>query len=245
MSFDLNLKLKNHKYFNNLEKANVHKVLSFLNCYERPYDRKNSFGHITAGAFVADKKGNILLNHHKKSNMWFQFGGHSDGCPDSLEVAKREVFEEAGIKKFDIYENSIFDVDVQTIPANETKGEPKHFHFDVNFLFLVNNKNFEISNESVEIKWVTIDEARILVHPEDNGMRRMIDKYEQIINRDNKKVGEKSVMENKKYGMAELLAEFGDGFENYKENRNKASGGVKWLVLELKKEEMYININLK
>ena len=45
-------------------------------------------------------------------------------------------------------------------------------------MFVVKEKLFEISNESIEIKWVTIGEAKELVHPLDVGMRRMLAKYE-------------------------------------------------------------------
>ena len=42
--------------------------------------------------------------------MGFQFGGHSDGEEDSLNVAKREIMEEAGITNFELGTNSIYDV---------------------------------------------------------------------------------------------------------------------------------------
>ena len=57
-------------------------------------------------------------------------------------------------------------------------NEPEHFHYDINFLFLVKDKSFIISNESTEIKWVTIDEAKNLINKEDKAMQRMLAKYE-------------------------------------------------------------------
>ena len=44
---------------------------------------------------VIDHDCNVLLNHHKILDKWLHFGGHSDGESNSLNVAKREVMEEA------------------------------------------------------------------------------------------------------------------------------------------------------
>ena len=78
-------------------------------------------GHITAGALVIDKKGNVLLNHHKILDKWLHFGGHSDNDSNSLNVAKREVMEESGIVDVEDFGGKIFDVDVHTIPENLEK----------------------------------------------------------------------------------------------------------------------------
>jgi len=179
--FDLRNELDNYNPYDAKEAAHLSKIITFLDNNNNCFDRSNKDGHITAGALVVDRNGNILLNHHKASGMWFQFGGHSDGESDSLSVAKREVEEESGITKFEIFP-SILDVAVQKIPKNLRKNEPEHYHYDVNFMFLVDNHNFELSDESMEIKWVTISEAKKLVSDFDDGMQRMIKKYEDFIN---------------------------------------------------------------
>ncbi len=176
--FKLLDELKKYKPYDNKEQEDLIKIISFLECNTNCYDRPNLEGHVTAGAFVCDKQGNILLNHHKKSGMWFQFGGHSDGEEDSLNVAKREIMEEAGITNFELGTNSIYDVAVMRIPYSAKKNEPEHWHYDVNFLFIVDNHDYEISNESMEIKWVTIAEALDLVDKNDYGM---INKYKEFL----------------------------------------------------------------
>jgi len=35
--------------------------------------------------------------------MWLQFGGHADGNPDMLSVAKREAEEESGLKDIQLF----------------------------------------------------------------------------------------------------------------------------------------------
>ena len=180
--FDLVTEIKKYLPYDFDEAENKRKILDFLLENENCFSRENLYGHITAGGFVCDGKGNILLNHHKASGMWFQFGGHSDGNSNSLEVAKREISEEAGLTDIKLAIDGIFDLDVQVIPDRPKKKEPEHFHFDVNFLFLTDNHDFTISNESTEIKWVTIEEARKLVNKLDYAMLRMINKYEQYLN---------------------------------------------------------------
>ena len=149
--YDLIEELTKHQTFDENEEDSKQTVLKFLKNNTNCYDRSNLAGHITAGALVVDGKGEVLLNHHKGNGMWLQFGGHSDADTNTLNVAKREVMEESGITDFVVVSDGIFDVDVQVIPYSERKKEPEHFHYDVNFLFLANNKEFVVSNESTEL----------------------------------------------------------------------------------------------
>ena len=176
--FNIVCELEKYKPFDEKEKENVKKVLEFLANNTNCYDRSNLKGHITAGGLVVDGKGNVLLNHHKKTGMWFQFGGHCDGDSNCVNVARREISEEAGIFDCKLISKNIFDVDVQQIAYSAKKNEPEHFHYDINFLFLVKDKTFEISNESTEIKWVTTKEAKKLIDKDDKAMQRMLAKYE-------------------------------------------------------------------
>ncbi len=178
--FNLTYELKSYVPFDKNESEHVKNTLKFLKNNVNCFDRSNLAGHVTAGALVADKKGNVLLNHHKASGLWVQFGGHSDGNENSLNVAKREVFEESGIKNFEC-NGQIFDIAIYEIQERPKKHEPAHLHYDINFLFIVENHNFEISNESSEIKWVSIDEAKKLISPIDDGMQRMLEKYENYL----------------------------------------------------------------
>lgn len=184
--FDLTQKLQKYQPFDAVEAEKLAKIKEFLAKSENCFDRSNLAGHVTAGALVCDFCGNVLLNHHKRANMWFQFGGHSDGDTNSLAVARREVFEETGIKNITLATDDVFDVDVHEIEYNAKKNEPAHLHYDINFLFLVNDHDFCVSNESIEIKWVTVDEARNLICSDDQGMRRMLTKYENYLKNTNK-----------------------------------------------------------
>lgn len=210
MSFNLLEELNTYIPFDNVESQNVEKVVEFLGNNSNCFDRSNLAGHITAGGLVVDMQGNVLLNHHKKTGMWFQFGGHSDGESNSLNVALREIKEEAGLENLQLISNKIFDVAVQKIDYSAKKNEPEHFHYDINFLFLTQNKDFRISNESTEIKWVTVDEAKDLINKDDFAIQRMLKKYENLLSNDIRlnlgfeKTGE---FVSKKFNQEEIVAE--------------------------------------
>lgn len=179
--FNLLEQLKGYKPYDEKEQEDVLRVVTFLENNKNCYDRSNLIGHVTAGAFVCDHQGNILLNHHKKSGMWFQFGGHCDFEEDCLAVAKREVQEEAGITDFKLGKTSIFDVAVVNVPKSTKKNEPEHVHYDINFLFFVDSRDYMVSSESIEAKWVTTGEALSLVDKNDYGIIRMINKYKEFL----------------------------------------------------------------
>ncbi len=53
-------------------------------------------GHFTGSAWVVDAaRRHTLLTHHRKLDKWLQLGGHADGDPDLLAVARREAREES------------------------------------------------------------------------------------------------------------------------------------------------------
>ena len=178
MNFNLYKALNEYKTQNANEAESLSKIKDFLNSDSNCFTRTNLKGHITASALVIDNNYNVLLNHHKFLDKWLAFGGHSDGDSNSLNVAKREVIEESGILEFDELSGKIFDVDVHLIPENKTKGEPAHYHYDIRFLFIAKDRNFKISNESKELKWVTIQQAKQLVN--DPGIIRMLDKVDSL-----------------------------------------------------------------
>lgn len=174
MKFDLYKALEDYNPKDAKEIESLNKTKEFLKKNDNCFSRTNLSGHITAGALLIDENYNVLLNHHKILDEWFHFGGHSDGDCNSLNVAKREVMEESGIVDVDDLGGKIFDIDVHIIPENLKKNEPVHYHYDIRFLFITKCKSYEISNESKEIKWVTIEEAKNLVN--NPAILRMLDK---------------------------------------------------------------------
>jgi 8-oxo-dGTP pyrophosphatase MutT (NUDIX family) len=129
----------------------------FLELLESPdaYQRTHLPGHITGSAWITNPgKDMVVLVHHVNLNKWVQPGGHADGDEDILNVALREAEEETGLKNFKVRE-SIFDIDIHTIPAR--KGFPEHQHYDIRFLLEANPKDsITVSEESHDVKWILI-----------------------------------------------------------------------------------------
>lgn len=120
------------------------------------------------------------MNYHKKLGKWLCFGGHADGSTDLADVAWRETVEESGIEDIDFVRKDIFDIGIHPIPENTNKNEPEHEHFDIRYLFSVRNEqneNFELSDESLDLRWCNYEEACKLTSSKD--MHRMFGKWQE------------------------------------------------------------------
>lgn len=153
---------------------------------EAIYSSKNTVGHVTASGFLYDKRDKkLLLLKHKKLEKWLQPGGHSEKIDNSLlETAKREIFEETGLKNLDLVKwsgNDIipFDINTHLIPKNPNKNMPAHYHHDFRFLFVVEKMEaIKIDEkESNGYIWANIDEIQDLENRE-----RIIEKLKKILN---------------------------------------------------------------
>jgi 8-oxo-dGTP pyrophosphatase MutT (NUDIX family) len=138
------------------ERAVVARFREFLAEHPRCFERDCWAGHITGSAWLVNPAGtHVLLTHHRKLGRWLQLGGHSDGDPDPLAVARREAEEESGLA-VRMLDKAIFDLDVHEIPARKT--DPAHFHFDVRFSLVAEHESFAVSRESLELAWVPLTE---------------------------------------------------------------------------------------
>lgn len=141
-------------------------------------------GHITGSAFIYDPlEKRILLLHHKKLNRWLQPGGHSDSNPDIVATATREVLEETGVTEFEC-DKTIFDIDIHEFPAREGKN-PKHYHYDVRFLFIVDSNKPLVRNieETNDLKWIDLNEIWDYVNPNEEAFKRVVEKLSKYKNK--------------------------------------------------------------
>lgn len=157
----------------------VEDFLVFVEKHENCFERTLLEGHITGSCLLlSPDKQKVLLTHHKKLNMWIQLGGHSDGNPDSLDVALREAQEESGIEGVKPIDEQIFSIDIHMIPAR--KNEPEHYHYDVTYLLQAEHENYQVSEESHDLKWLPINE---LVNMElESSLKRMISRLHKQSN---------------------------------------------------------------
>lgn len=175
--------LRSHQPYDLAEAGALDHFNAFLKAVPTCFERSHLAGHVTASAWLLNPAGDkVLLQHHAKLGIWIQFGGHCDGDPDVLKVAHVEAHEETGLPKDAIKPLStlLFDVDVHHLPQH--KGVPAHWHYDVRFVFEVDDKlPLAKNHESHEIKWLALDEVRHYTPP-GNSVLRMVEKTRTLGN---------------------------------------------------------------
>lgn len=151
------------------EKTRQTKLLNYLqnSTDEQVVDWNNFNGHIVASGFIyAKKEKKFLLLYHKDSNMYLYPGGHinSDDI-NVLEAAKREIFEETGLKNIEqlkLSKNELLplDIDIHLISYNKRLNLPEHYHFDFRYLFMVDKiPKIKIDvKEHANYKWVDLND---------------------------------------------------------------------------------------
>ena len=158
------------------EAAVVDRFRTFVSANPRCFERDLWAGHVTGSAWLVDSKGeSVLLTHHRKLGRWLQLGGHSDGIPDVLAVARMEAEEESGLV-IQALGVEVFDLDIHEIPPR--KGDPAHFHYDARFVFqATGSQEFTVSPESIDLAWVPIE--RLAEYTDELSMLRMAEKWAQ------------------------------------------------------------------
>ncbi len=137
------------------EAAKALRFREFVDCHPDCFERHCLPGHVTASAWIVDRRGiRVLLTHHRKLGRWLQPGGHSDGEPDSLLVALREAREETGLDLVACSDRPL-DIDIHEIPASG--AEPAHRHYDLRFAVTARSDVYRVSEESHDLAWVCLD----------------------------------------------------------------------------------------
>ena len=149
--------LSAYKPFDTDDAISYDEMVKFVTSSSNVFGNENPLGHITASAWILSKDHSmVLLTHHKKLNRWLQLGGHTEPDEYIRESAMREALEESGLKHLKLVEDRIFDIDVHMIP--ERGLIKQHLHYDVRFLFVVNDDQaFIISDESNDLKWIPLE----------------------------------------------------------------------------------------
>ncbi len=157
------------------EKRAIAQTFEFLDNNNNCFNRSNLYGHFTGSAWIVDESNSwVLMTYHKKLNKWLQLGGHADGDKDLLKVAYSEAVEESGFQKFKIVTDSIFDIDIHSIP--KYSEVPEHLHFDIRYLFEANKHSEKIlvSDESKDVSWIKVDQ--LLKKNGEESIKRMLHK---------------------------------------------------------------------
>lgn len=142
------------------EEEKVKFFLDFIESNDDLYGRKNSFGHITASGWIINKEGNLcLLNHHKTMDKWVQTGGHIEKGETPFEAALREGMEESGIDTLETVSETIMYIERFLFPKGKDGGP--HYHYDIRYLFKADNMDYTVSSESVDLKWVDMNDLNL------------------------------------------------------------------------------------
>ena len=121
---------------------------------------------ISAGGVVLNTKNRVLVvNQHGTS--WSLPKGHVDEEENLLEAAKREIWEESGIKQLKLVkELGSYQRHKLDLSGSEDKSELKTIHM---FLFRTDQETLApVDHENPEARWVAKDEVEdLLTHEKD------------------------------------------------------------------------------
>jgi len=147
----------------------------FIEAHDNVIARKNLAGHVTGSALVWHKASHTVLRvFHAKQKRWvFSAGGHIDEGELPWQAATRELHEETGIIAtpvfFDLQKPMPLIMDAHPIRLSVKKNEPPHWHYDMVYLFAVDQKpHIEADpSEIAEYKWVDVGDVTVENSPVD------------------------------------------------------------------------------
>lgn len=158
-------------------------MLELYEMYGEKLFSRFKFFHFTASAVVFNKTyTKVLFIYHKIYNSWSWMGGHMDGSYDFIEVSKKEVKEESGIKNLELIYD--YPVSIEILPVwphvKDKKYISSHQHLNITYAYVSDESEKLIvnSDETRGVKWVLIEELD--KHVTEKGMLPV---YERIIKR--------------------------------------------------------------
>ena len=128
-----------------------------------------------------------------------QLGGHADGDYDVHRVAAKEAHEESGISTLELVSEDIFDIDIHQILLEEMS--PNIFTTTPDSYLEQPTMRNEVSNESIDLAWVNIDE--IDEYSSEESILRMVKKL-KTISRASQQVFAHSLISHRKSSSSEL-----------------------------------------
>ena len=120
----------------------------------------------SAGGIVLNKKNKILIVN-QNYDSWSLPKGHVDPGETILEAAKREIYEESGVRQLDYIKDLGFYQRFKIgLDGKDDSGELKKIHL---FLFKTNQMKLQpIDPMNPEARWCTPEEiVKLLTHKED------------------------------------------------------------------------------
>ena len=138
-------------------------MLKFIETHDDYLTRNNIFGHLSASAFVVNETHDkFLAVYHIINNGWIYLGGHADGNSNLLEVAFKEVYEEAGVHP-KLLKKGIFSLQNDVVKNHVKNGKHVHFHTHGDVMYLMVARESEVlkysKSECMGVKWIDVKDA--------------------------------------------------------------------------------------
>lgn len=175
--------IKNYQPWNEQEEKDKAIFLKCMEIFDDVLTRDNEIAHVTSSAFVVNKaRDKVLMVHHNIYNSWSWTGGHADGDPDLLHVAKKEVMEETGVSHVTAVQDGVISLDVLSVIGHYKKGKyvAPHLHLSVAFLLEADeNESLAIKpDENSNVQWIAMNQVEKY-----SNEAHMIEVYQKIISK--------------------------------------------------------------
>lgn len=167
--------------FNEQETKDRDLILRAMATLSDVLTRNNEILHFTSSAFAVNPdRTKVLMVYHNIYNSWSWTGGHADGDPNLLRVAKKELMEEAGLSEVKAVQKQMISLDILPVIGHVKNGKyvAPHLHFNATYVFEV-QEDVAITaklDENSAVGWININEiAQKCSEP------HMIPVYEKIL----------------------------------------------------------------
>ena len=145
--------------------------------------RQSAHAHFTASSIIVSRdRTKTLMAYHKIYDSWAWTGGHCDGDPDFLSVARREAQEETGIEGLRLLGVGAASLEILPVWAHVRRGEHvgSHLHLNLSYLFEADDTLplRAAQEENSAVGWLPIDQLdRYVTEPD------MIPIYRRLLSR--------------------------------------------------------------
>ncbi len=175
--------ISNYHPSNRREFSDRNLILHCLNTFSDVLTRENPICHLTASSWVVNyNHTKALMLFHNIMQTWMWPGGHADGEENLAEVALREVQEETNLTSARLLENTIFSLEVFSVPPHFRHSSyiSSHLHLNCSFLLEADeNEVFKVKpDENSAIRWIPFIEIEKSIRE-----KTMEDHYQKLINK--------------------------------------------------------------
>ncbi|MCH7321700.1 NUDIX hydrolase [Solibacillus sp. MA9] len=170
-----------YKPYNEQEKKDRDLILRAMVTLSDVLTRNNEILHFTSSAFAVNPdRSKVLMVYHNIYKSWSWTGGHADGDPDLLQVAEKELKEEAGLSEVMAIQEAMISLDILPVIGHMKKGKyvAPHLHLNATYVFEVQDDvQFKAKlDENSAVGWIQTDEIQ-----QKCTEQHMIPVYEKIL----------------------------------------------------------------